>query len=353
MVIRPNADQVLGGDTVQMRQTSVALRRLGVEVSEAIGAPTDEQLKACDLVHLFNLHTPDFTLAAARQIKAAKLPFALSTIYWDFGPDRLVIESSKLRLIRKLFGLPAAYDIARRRHRHNARFEHDKIREILSLADAHLPNSNLEAEMVSRFGVSDRLVQVVPNGVDSERYGALRNLPMPSALLEKGINSKEYLLIVARLDPDKNQLEFCRATQGKGIPIVLCGPAPDAAYLQACRETGVSILPQASGDDLDALMLHARVHALPSWRETPGLANLEAAALGCQIVSTKMGSAYEYFEDLAFYCDPASHVRMRLAVEDAWEAESSDKLRNHVLEYFTWDIAAKKTLEAYRAILNT
>ena len=352
MVIRPNAETVLGGDTVQMRETARALERNGLTVEQSIGLPSDAQLNSCDVVHLFNLHTPDFTLEAAKKVKGKGLPLALSTIYWDFGADRLVIESSKLRLIRKVFGLPIAYDIARRRHKHNARFEHEKIREILSLADAHMPNSKIESEMVAAFGVAGKVLQVVSNGIDAERYGVRRDLPMPSALAERGIKSKEYLLIAARLDPDKNQLEFCRAMQGKGIPIVLCGPAPDPVYRDACRDLGAIVLGQASGDDLDALMLHARVHALPSWRETPGLANLEAAALGCQIVSTKMGSVWEYFEDMAFYCDPASHIRMQLAVEDAWKAKPSDNLRNRVLERYTWDIAATKTLEAYQAILR-
>ena len=49
----------------------------------------------------------------------------------------------------------------------------------------------------------------------------------------------------------------------------------------------------------------AAAHALPSWAEGAALANLEAAAAGCPIVVSDRSSEFEYFGDLATYCDPA------------------------------------------------
>ncbi len=53
----------------------------------------------------------------------------------------------------------------------------------------------------------------------------------------------------------------------------------------------------------------ARVFALPSWFETPGLAALEAALAGCAVVITPYGSTREYFGDLVEYARPHRPAR--------------------------------------------
>ena len=90
---------------------------------------------------------------------------------------------------------------------------------------------------------------------------------------------------------------------------------------------------------------------LPSWRETPGLVSLEAAAAGCRIVSTAIGSAREYFGDLAWYCDPCNPGSIRQAVLQALAAPATAALRQRVLERFTWEVAAQNTLEAYSKVM--
>ncbi len=56
---------------------------------------------------------------------------------------------------------------------------------------------------------------------------------------------------------------------------------------------------------------------MPSWFETTGLSSLEAAAMGCNIVITRKGDAYEYFGDYAYYCDPESPDSIFKAIEKA------------------------------------
>ena len=46
----------------------------------------------------------------------------------------------------------------------------------------------------------------------------------------------------------------------------------------------------------------ARVFALPSWFETPGLAALEAGLAGCAVAITPYGSTRDYFGDLRAVC---------------------------------------------------
>ncbi len=113
MVIRPDAISKLGGDTVQMQNTAIELRRLGVEVGECIGPADEDAIRAANLVHLFNLQTPEFTLPEAKKAAALGKGIALSTIYWDFGAERLLTDSPKWALIGRFLGRGVALRLAR------------------------------------------------------------------------------------------------------------------------------------------------------------------------------------------------------------------------------------------------
>jgi glycosyltransferase involved in cell wall biosynthesis len=61
-----------------------------------------------------------------------------------------------------------------------------------------------------------------------------------------------------------------------------------------------------SDEALVDLMSKVKVFALPSLNEGVGLAALEAAALGCEIVVTSRGGPPDYFGRLAHYVNPFS-----------------------------------------------
>lgn len=96
----------------------------------------------------------------------------------------------------------------------------------------------------------------------------------------------------------------------------------------------------------------ARVHALVSWYDTPGLVSLEAALAGCKLVSTNRGSAVEYFGELAYYCDPGNLNSVCEAIYKAWSAPKNNLLKERVLQNFTWEKAARQTIEAYKRVLE-
>lgn len=139
--------------------------------------------------------------------------------------------------------------------------------------------------------------------------------------------------------------------QGFDHPIVLVGRAADPGLVAQCEAAGAIYAGPQSGDDLVRSYAHAKVHVLPSFRETPGLASLEAAAMGCGIVSTDEGSAEEYFRGDAQYCEPRSLASMRKAVEEAWQRGAPEGLSSRVRDEYPWEAAAKKTLEAYEKIV--
>jgi hypothetical protein len=107
-------------------------------------------------------------------------------------------------------------------------------------------------------------------------------------------------------------------------------------------------LPQ---EELAGAYAAAKVHALPGWFETPGLSTLEAAAAGCNIVTTDRGTAREYLGELAWYCDPRDVGSIRDAVLAACQAPRSGRLKELVRERYTWARAAESTLAGYRLAL--
>jgi glycosyltransferase involved in cell wall biosynthesis len=74
--------------------------------------------------------------------------------------------------------------------------------------------------------------------------------------------------------------------------------------------------------------------------------------MGCNIVITDKGFTRDYFDDLAYYCDPADPVSIFNAVEMAAKNPARQDLQKRVREKFTWEIAASYTLQAYQAVLN-
>jgi glycosyltransferase involved in cell wall biosynthesis len=80
---------------------------------------------------------------------------------------------------------------------------------------------------------------------------------------------------------------------------------------------------------------------------------LEAALCGCAVVTTDRGSGRWYFRDDAHYCDPGDPASIRRAIEAALRSGGSEELARRVRAEFTWESAARATLEAYRAVLGT
>jgi glycosyltransferase involved in cell wall biosynthesis len=86
--------------------------------------------------------------------------------------------------------------------------------------------------------------------------------------------------------------------------------------------------------------------------ETPGLSSLEAAVMGCNIVATKKGDTYDYFEDYAFYCEPDNVESIKTAIDQAYHAPFNPQLKNKILSSYTWEKTAEETLKAYEKTLT-
>jgi len=94
----------------------------------------------------------------------------------------------------------------------------------------------------------------------------------------------------------------------------------------------------------------SEVHVLVSFRDTPGLASLEAAALGCKLVVSDdpFGTARDYFpEDLVSFVDPLSEVDVYRGIKEQFLSEPNPALQELVLERYTYPVVVKKLIGAY------
>jgi glycosyltransferase involved in cell wall biosynthesis len=222
-------------------------------------------------------------------------------------------------------------------------------RTLLGLARAILPNSEAEArQLVGLFGADRRRIRVVPNGVDG------RFAQAEPGRFRAGFGGDDFALYVGRIEPRKNVLGLIRAVRGLGLPLVVVGEVVPGheAYGAACRGEGRGLVmwrPRVDHDDplLASAYAAARVFALPSWFETPGLAALEAALAGVAVVITPLGCTREYFGDAAVYARPDRPSEIGRGIERAWRQGPDPDLAARIGARCLWPEVARRTAEVY------
>lgn len=316
----PVAFETPGGGEIQLLKTRSALQELGHEVSlHDVWKP---RLREADVVQFFSVQggVENFH----HYIKSQGIPFAIAPILWP-GRDL------------------TAYPL-------------DEIRWMLNTADVILPNSRMEAERLSEvFRIPLEKFHPVPNGVDRI---FCEDTSSTGELFRRTFQVDEpFSLCLGNIEPRKNQLMLANCARETRSLVIAAGHARDPQYLQAAEVAGAGYFryvgPLEHASELHRSAYRAcRTFLLPSLLETPGLAALEAAAMGCRLVVTQEGCAREYFGDHASYCDPESSD----SIIDAWHAslsgpEKSPTLRDRITSNYLWKHAALATIKAYEHLL--
>ena len=178
-------------------------------------------------------------------------------------------------------------------------------RLVMRAADRVVCVSEGQAVKVRRAGVSARRVIVIRNAIRAERFDDVD--PAGRKKLRELFSIPPSLIVGAagRLSPEKGfdvLIEAARLLDGSGLDIgfVIFGAGPLGAELahridQAAL--GERFLLAGFRDDLDRLIPHLDVLAVPSFTE--GLPNvaLEASAASVPVVATAVGGIPEVIED--------------------------------------------------------
>jgi glycosyltransferase involved in cell wall biosynthesis len=326
---RVDFEKTVAGDVIQLVKTKAYLERLGVKADWSDA--TEPDLGGYDLIHLFNIIPVEDTYRQFLNARGQQKPIVLSPIYWE--PGEYLDASGQ----SDTFGVWWRQTMPWRR-------------EIMAGVKLILPNSVLELELLQREFENPPPAEIVPNAADS-CFASLR-----SDRFRTGFGPRDFILSVGRICRRKNQLNLIKVTGKLGLPLVLIGPLNDGGYYQECRKAAagavVSFIDTLPPTELVSAYAAARVHALVSWYDTPGLVSLEAALAGCRIVSTDRGSAREYLGDAVFYCDPGDEKSIRQAVLAAWDSKPNPELKTRILQKYTWEQAALATYRGYRRVIG-
>lgn len=352
MIPHRRALQMMGGGETQLLETLYALREYGViaDVSIALRLPESSY----DLNHLFSLyHTDRLT-----PLERCQKPFVASTIFWDYTEllqagltIKAIFSQTDERTVQQMLEAWRSRQLLAPQIQPP---DTHPLRRVLQLARVLLPNAQREHEMLTRvFSAMEQPTIMVPNAVHPERF-----LNADPTLFVAQYGLKDFVLCAARIEPNKNQLMLLWALRETGLPLVLAGKEGDPEYAALCRRWAgatVHFVGELGPDMLASAYAAARVHALPSWSETPGLANLEAALAGCALVVGNRGAEQEYLGEWAYGCDPGDCGSIREAVLRAWadtDPARREAQRQHVLSYYTWQRAAERTAYAYELALS-
>jgi glycosyltransferase involved in cell wall biosynthesis len=337
----PSAFQNVGGGEIQLLKTREYLEKRGVQVD--LFDPWKGKVEEYDILHIFGSVKDCLPLAGVAKTRGVKV--ATSPVLWSNWRRAFHEEGS----VRTKAGLVA-------RHLTKVLFPAfpSSRRKLLAASDMLFPNSEAEKKLIMRlFSIPASKIRPVPNGVDASFAQA------DASQFRAQHGSEPFVLCVGRIEPRKNQLNLIRALRGEKRRLVLIGSPVSGSerYFESCRREGEGFTTFIKtiwhGDGMLASAYAAcDLFVLPGWFETPGLAALEASLAGARVVVTQEGSTREYFEDKAFYLDPASVADIRRKVRSALESPRRASLKQHVLENFTWEHVADKYIGLYRELLS-
>ncbi|HKE51084.1 MAG TPA: glycosyltransferase family 4 protein [Actinomycetes bacterium] len=165
-------------------------------------------------------------------------------------------------------------------------------------------SSYMRAEVSTLFGLPEGKLDVIPNGIDLERWRV--DLAAASALRKRYAPNGPLVVYTGRLEWEKGLHTLVRALPGlrqvhPGLRLVIAGRGSREAELRAlarsCRVSrAVTFTGWLEQEELAALAAAADCAIVPSIYEPFGIATLEAAASGTPLVVADTGGLREIVE---------------------------------------------------------
>jgi ABC-type multidrug transport system ATPase subunit len=316
----PTAYDVIGGGEVQLMAYLHELTKFDFRTK--LFDQWSPRLATADIVHFFSIMPGSAFFC--EYVSSQGIPLFLSPNTWvdEASMDRMSIELHKTQL---------------------------------GVADKIICNSMIEVENYSRiFGIQKEKFLVVPCGIDN----IFTQNVVPDLFRKKNKDLGKFILNVGTLEERKNHMGLIRAM--KAFPeyaLVLIGHVRDQHYAQMCFEEGGSQLlymgPYLHEDPmLRSAMAACDVFVGSGLTETPGGANLEAAAQGAPMAVTEGGSTREYFQDMVAYFDPRDTESMIDAIAQTMRQGPNGALCSHIRANYQWQTVLKPLADAYHHALE-
>lgn len=353
LCIRSNWKEQPGGDVTQLLKTKEALEAhhpVQVAIVDSLESP---ELNSADIVHVFNVQQPEIGLPYLKTARERGKKTALSTIFWDLSHahyamvlNRFGMDACRMGFLKPLacaaFGLMGKPD-------YFSGASKARVLEMIEQADVLLPNSIEEGEMLARY---------VGKPASSWRIAPVVNAVDTSVFTPEGAMERSGVIQAGNFEAVKNHM----ATIREDIPETFVGNPTNPSYVARLKSkagSNVTVVDRSvSPVELAELYRKHRVHANPSFRESPGLATMEALACGCRVVvaDAPYCPIQTYFGELigkaVFVCDPYSRASVRRAIDQA-AASTAEVDLSAWLAKFSWMETARQTFEAYREVLDS
>jgi glycosyltransferase involved in cell wall biosynthesis len=323
--------------------TAKWLRREGVDVA-ILDPRLDLPLwlvREFDVVHVFN--SGGSLRAVLRLVECVKgeKPIVLTVTYW---PPTV----GEIRLAERVMGLDAervAILMQARAAKDVALFRIAEEADVLIFTSEREMKAFFEAEEAFGFR-AEGLCEIVENAVDPEEVSEVK-MDKEAALCAT----------VGRVEVAKNQwtvIQALRELRKEFAELRYVSVGRDSLRLgERVKESWVEFMGEVEPMEALRVLGRAEVHILASLRDTPGLASLEAAALGCKLVVSDdpYGTARDYFpENMVSFVDPLSSVSVYRGIRNELLRERCWGLREFVLGKFSYPRVVKKLIELYNTV---
>jgi len=359
-----------GGDLIQIDNTARELRKLGVEVD--IKTEFNVDMTPYDVVHMFQLDWFADSYFHAKRAKKFSKPLIFSTIHHDINEvkkfdDTYVFDYR--RISRYIFRNQFSRDTFKNFYR--ALFDLKKMRTVLlsillglknmhivalKLSDYVLVQTKLEAsDLEKTYGVKLKKCRVVVNGVGEIFF---------KKEYTNHFKFENYILCVGRIEPRKNQLSVIEAVkqlreeENLDVKLVFVGRPNTKTHMEYTfrfkrllkKYPWITYRHEVPYKDISDYFHFAKVDVSASWFESTGLTPLEALFTGTNAVASG-DRAKEYLGDSVSYCFPDDIQSIKEAIKKEYYAKRP-KISEEMKTKYTWENAAKQTLEVYNELLK-
>lgn len=287
-----------------------------------------------DILHIFKVNYEDYRLV--QRARESGTAIVISSVIPIGNSSRIAIG----RLLGKL-------------HIHTPYYF---FSEMLKMADAILPQTNLEKKFIHKhYKVPTSKLHVIPNGVNE----AIQN--GDPELIRNHFNlSRKTVLCVGRFDTNKNQLSLVKALRDIDIPIVFVGgadPFQNEYYQQCINEADQNMHFTGWLDNQSPLLAsayaNAQVVVLLSHQEIFGNSLIEGGSVGANLVATDVLPISDW--GIGEYCKTVN-VKQIANIRDTIVSEYNRPLKHETakifMEKFSWGAVTEMHLSVYKQVLK-
>ncbi len=326
---------LLGGAEIQIDNTKINLEKYyGLFVKKF--NIWEDAIEDFDIIHIFNpcsFPIESYLLANYSIKKGVKV--VISPIYWRNHGN--VFNDYLYKTYLSMIGTVS----------HNSFYY---LKKLFHSSNFILPNTKQEKIMINNwYSLKNCNLVVINNAVSLDYISGNSNM-----FIDK-YNIKDFILYVGGIYPRKNIYKLIKAFNKLNLDtsLVIVGRTIDNDYLKKCKKISnekIIYLNELSHDSemLKSVYKAAKVIALPSYFETPGLAALEGGIAGSNILITRIGGTTEYFKNFAWYIDPFNENNISSQLYEAYKTPKNDNLSKYISKNFTWEITAKNTYKIYK-----